>query len=224
MARVRLCSTTIYCAQFRPDRTDLRKVSALLGLGDGRMLLGTPDHGLLVTDTKSLSVFHPEFAQIAVSRLAGTPDALWVGTRKSGAWLWQAGEVSRFEAELPDPQVLSLEIDGPRAWVGTPLGVAEFVNGKFSRKLAGGVFAQAVALLPETGEFGRCRWDAGHWDHGRGHSAGRFEGRPAPAATGVGCRRACFTGSTVLRPPSAVSAGCDESNSDEGRGAGIGGP
>jgi hypothetical protein len=135
--------------EFRPDRTDLRKVSALLGLGDGRMLLGTPDHGLLVTDTKSLSVFHPEFARIAVSRLAGTPDALWVGTRKSGAWLWQAGEVSGFEAELPDPQVLSLEVDGQRAWVGTPLGVAEFVNGKFSRKLAGGVFAQAVALLPK---------------------------------------------------------------------------
>ncbi len=134
--------------QFRPNLIDLRKVSALLGLGDGRMLIGTPDHGLLVTDTKSLSVFHPEFAHIEVTRLAGTPDALWVGTRKSGAWLWRAGEVSRFEAELPDPQVLSLETSSARAWVGTPLGVAEFIDGKFSRKLAEGVFAQALALLP----------------------------------------------------------------------------
>jgi ligand-binding sensor domain-containing protein len=134
--------------QFRPDRIDLRKVSALLGLADGRMLMGTPDHGLLVTDTSQLSFFHPAFAQTEVTSLAGTEDALWVGTRKSGVWLWRAGEVRRFEAELPDPQVLSLETNGPKAWVGTPLGVAEFTDGKFSRKLAEGAFAQALGLLP----------------------------------------------------------------------------
>ncbi|MGA7413099.1 MAG: hypothetical protein WBW33_21660 [Bryobacteraceae bacterium] len=136
--------------QFRPDRPELRKVSALLGLGDGRVLWGTAEHGLLVTDTKQLSFFHPEFAQAEVTRLAGTKDALWVGTRKTGVWLWRAGEVRRFQTELPDPQVLSLETDGPRAWVGTPLGVAEFTDGKFSRKLAEGVFSQALGLLPGT--------------------------------------------------------------------------
>jgi len=136
--------------QFRPDRPELRKVSALLGLGDGRMLLGTAEHGLLVTDTKQLSYFHPEFAQAEVTKLAGTKDALWVGTRKAGVWLWRAGEVRRFETELPDPQVLSLEADGPRAWVGTPLGIAEFTAGKFSRKLAEGVFSQALGLLAGT--------------------------------------------------------------------------
>lgn len=136
---------------FRPDRPELRKVSALLGLGDGRMLVGTAEHGLLVTDTKQLSFFHPEFAQAEVTRLAGTKDALWVGTRKAGVWLWRAGEVRRFDAELPDPQVLSLETEGARAWVGTPLGIAEFTDGKFSRKLAEGVFSATLALLPETG-------------------------------------------------------------------------
>ena len=134
--------------QFRPDRPGLRKITALLGLGDGRMLLGTAEHGLLVTDTKQLSFFHPGFAQAEVTRLAGTRDALWVGTRKTGVWLWRAGEVRRFEAELPDPQVLSLETEGERAWVGTPLGVAEFTDGKFSRRLAEGVFSQALGLLP----------------------------------------------------------------------------
>ncbi len=136
--------------QFRSNNPELRKVSALLGLDDGRMLIGTPEHGLLVTDTKQLSFFHPEFAQAEVTRLAGTKDALWVGTRQAGVWLWRAGEIRRLERDLPDPQVLSLATDGPRAWVGTPLGVAEFTDGKFSRKLAEGVFAQALGLLPGT--------------------------------------------------------------------------
>ncbi len=135
---------------FRPDRPELRKVSALLGLGDGRMLLGTAEHGLLVTDTRQLSFFHPEFAHAEVTKLAGTKDALWVGTSKTGVWLWRAGEIRRFESELPDPQVLSLETDGARAWVGTPLGIAEFTDGKFSRKLAEGAFSQALGLLPGT--------------------------------------------------------------------------
>jgi ligand-binding sensor domain-containing protein len=136
--------------QFRPERPELRKVSALLGLGDGRMLLGTAEHGLLVTDTKQLSFFHPEFVQAEVTKLAGTKDALWVGTRKAGVWLWRAGEIRRFESDLPDPQVLSLETEGARAWVGTPLGVVEFTDGKFSRKLAEGVFSEALGLLPGT--------------------------------------------------------------------------
>jgi ligand-binding sensor domain-containing protein len=152
--------------QFQPDRGDLRKVSALLGLSDGRMLLGTPDHGLLVTDTKQLSFFHPELSQTQVTRLAGTEDDLWIGTRRSGAWLWRGGEIRRFEAELPDPQVLSLETSGARAWVGTPLGVTEFIDGKVSRKLADGVFAQALGLLPSHPESGGGTLAIGTMDEG----------------------------------------------------------
>ena len=140
--------------QLRPNLPQLRKVTALLGLDDGRMLLGTAEHGLLVTDTKNLAFFHSEFAQAEVTTLAGTKDALWVGTRGAGVWLWRAGEVERFKTELPDVQVLSIETHGPRTWVGTPLGIAEFTDGKFSRKLAEGVFAQALGVMPSVAESG----------------------------------------------------------------------
>ncbi len=131
--------------QFLPEKPALRNISAVLPLADGRVLLGTPTAGLYVTDGKSLRVFHPEFANTQVTALAGDEDQFWVGTRSDGAWLWRGGEAVHIAADLPDPQVLSLASNADNAWIGTPLGVAEFKDGKLTRRLADGIFAQALA-------------------------------------------------------------------------------
>jgi ligand-binding sensor domain-containing protein len=59
---------------------------------------------------------------------------------------FHAGETDSFaEAEgLPDPQVTSLAVAGDNTYVGTPLGVAVFDRGRFSRVLAPGVLATAL--------------------------------------------------------------------------------
>ena len=83
-----------------------------------------------------------------VTALAGDESSFWVGTIDQGVLHWHAGEVDRFgEAEgLPDPRVVSEAVDGGRAFVGTPLGVAEFHDGQFRRVLASGFFANALLV------------------------------------------------------------------------------
>ncbi len=131
--------------QFLPEKLALRKISALLPLANGHVLFGTPRAGLYISDGQSLRSFHPEFSKTQVSALSGDEDQFWVGTRNDGAWLWRGGEAMHVTADLPDSQVLSLASKGDDAWIGTPLGVAAFKNGKFIRRIADGVFAQTLA-------------------------------------------------------------------------------
>ncbi len=133
--------------QLAPQSPPLRKLTAILALPDGRMLLGTLNAGLYVTDTRRLSLFHAGFLNVPVTALAlgVTSEEVWVGTWTQGVWLWRAGTLSRFSSELPDPQVLSICRRDSAVWVGTPSGVAEFVNGQFHRHLADGLFARALA-------------------------------------------------------------------------------
>jgi hypothetical protein len=145
--------------QLRPQESGARKVSALLSMPNGTMLLGTPTAGLYSTDGKQLWLFHAQLAKVKVTALAGGQDALWIGTQDEGVWLWRAGTVRRFETELPDQQVLSLWSEAGSTWVGTPLGVAEFTNGEFSRRLASGVFARAV--LAQNGKLWISSFDEG---------------------------------------------------------------
>lgn len=128
-----------------PAAASQRKVSALLPLSDGRMIIGTLDAGLYVTDGKRLELLHAQFAQTKVTALAGDEEELWIGTRDAGVWMWRAGAATHFEAELPDAQVLSITTGEDAVWVGTPLGVSEFAHGRFRRKLAEGVFAQSLS-------------------------------------------------------------------------------
>jgi ligand-binding sensor domain-containing protein len=130
--------------QFQAQQPELRKLSALLPLNNGTMLLGTPTAGLFSTDGKQLTLFHPQLANVKVTALAGTQEAIWVGTQNQGVWLCRAGAVIRYKAELPDPQVLSLWSDGDSAWVGTPFGVAEFGSDRFRRRLADGILARTL--------------------------------------------------------------------------------
>jgi ligand-binding sensor domain-containing protein len=131
--------------QMLPEWVPLRKISSLLPLRNGRMLVGTPTAGLYITDGKTFRLFHPQFAKTEVTALAGDEDQLWVGTRDSGVWRWSGGEALHIIQQLPDAQVLSIATHGARAWVGTPVGVAEFSGGNLERHLADGIFAQALA-------------------------------------------------------------------------------
>jgi ligand-binding sensor domain-containing protein len=138
--------------QLLPAEAGYRKITALLALSGGRMLLGTAEHGLLVTDAVTLRQFHPLFAKTQVTALGGNEDELWIGTRGAGAYLWKAGRSQQFLTELADPQVLSIATAPGRAWLGTALGISEIRedgpagDSHFARGLAQGTFAQALAL------------------------------------------------------------------------------
>lgn len=107
---------------------------------------------MLVYDGKHLTEFHPQLAKVHVTALAGDDSSIWVGTLSDGAIHWHAGQADRFaEADgSPDPRVLSLAIDGDRAFVGTPVGVAEFRDGKFAPAVASGFFANSLLVDGDT--------------------------------------------------------------------------
>jgi len=128
-----------------PDAAPARKIASLLPLRNGRMLVGTPTAGLYITDGKTFRLFHPQFAKTQITGLAGDEDQLWIGTCDSGAWRWSGGEAVHITQELPDPQVLSIATRGDKTWIGTPLGIAEFGGKNLERRLADGIFAQALA-------------------------------------------------------------------------------
>jgi ligand-binding sensor domain-containing protein len=136
----------------KPDRPEQRKLTAVLALTSGRLLLGTDKFGLLVFDGRRLTPAHAALANVGVTALAGTDADVWIGTLARGVWHWRAGGVDRFDetSGLPDPRVLSIATSGDRAYVGTALGVAEFEGGHYTRTLASGLFAGAVAVRHDT--------------------------------------------------------------------------
>jgi len=138
--------------QVRPDAAAYGNLTALLPLSTGRILLGTARNGVVVYDGKRIAPFHPELAALQVSALAGDEASVWAGTVNDGLLHWHAGQVDRFgESEgLPDARILSIALAGDAAYAGTPLGVAEFVGGRFTRVLAQGVFAQSLLVRGDT--------------------------------------------------------------------------
>jgi ligand-binding sensor domain-containing protein len=138
--------------QIRPENPDGREITAILPLASGQLLIGTAKNGVLIYDGKRLGPFHPTLSGVHVTELAGDQSDLWIGTLDRGVLHWHGGEADTFgEAQgLPDPQVLSLLVSGARTFVGTPLGVAEFIQGRFARVLAQGAFAQALGADDST--------------------------------------------------------------------------
>jgi ligand-binding sensor domain-containing protein len=134
--------------QLRPENPEYRRLTAVLPLSSGRLLLGTEKHGVLIYDGKRLAAFHPSLTDQHVTALAGDGSSLWVGTLDRGLLHWSAGEVHSFgEAEgLPDRQVLSVVTNGNVAYAGTPVGIAEIRDDRFARSLAPGFFARALLL------------------------------------------------------------------------------
>jgi len=116
------------------------------------VLLGTEKDGVIVYDGKRIGLFHPSLAKLNVTSLAGDYADLWVGTIDRGVLHFHAGQLDAFGSSdgLPDPQVLSLAVDGGRAFAGTPVGVAEFDGGKYVRTLAAGTFARTLFVRGDT--------------------------------------------------------------------------
>ena len=136
----------------RPERAELRKLTATLVAGAGRILIGTDKLGVFDYDGRRITPAHPALANVSVTALAGTDGDVWIGTIDRGVLHWRAGGVDRFDesAGLPDPRVLSIVAVGDRAYVGTALGVAEFSNGAYVRTLGAGLFAAALAVRHNT--------------------------------------------------------------------------
>jgi ligand-binding sensor domain-containing protein len=132
--------------QIVPASAEARTVTAILPSSAGHLLIGTKKRGVLVYDGKRITVLHPMLDSVYVTSLAGNESDLWVGTLNRGILHLHGGAVESFtDAEgLPDPQVLSLAIAKNITYVGTPTGVAVFDEGRFSRVLAGGIFASAL--------------------------------------------------------------------------------
>jgi len=138
--------------QIRPVEPAYRKLTAVLPLSTGQVLLGTEKDGVIVYDGKQIKLFHPSLAKLRVTSLAGDYADLWVGTIDRGLVHFHAGQLDNFGTGegLPDPQVLSIAVDGARAFAGTPVGVAEFDGGKFARVLAAGTFARTLFVHGDT--------------------------------------------------------------------------
>jgi ligand-binding sensor domain-containing protein len=142
--------------QIRSDAEPSRNLTAVLQLASGRVLLGTEKNGVLVWDGSTLSRYHPALADLNVTALAGSEPDLWIGTIERGVFRWHAGQLDHFSEGqgLPDPRVLSLAVRGNAAYAGTALGAAEFQDGRFTRVLAGGFFANALLARDESIQVG----------------------------------------------------------------------
>ncbi len=142
--------------QIRSDAEPSRNLTTVLLLASGRVLLGTAKNGVLVWDGRTLGRYHPALADLEVTALAGSEADLWIGTIDRGVFRWHAGQLDHFSEGqgLPDPRVLSLAVQGNAAYAGTALGIAEFKDGRFTRVLAGGFFANALLARNESLEVG----------------------------------------------------------------------
>jgi len=138
--------------QVRPVDPGYRKLTSVLPLSTGQVLLGTEKDGLVVYDGNEIKIFQPSLAKLSITSLAGDPANLWVGTIDRGVLHWHAGQLDSFGTNegLPDPQVLSVVTDGDRAFAGTPVGIAEFDGDKLARSLAPGTFARALLVHGDT--------------------------------------------------------------------------
>jgi hypothetical protein len=132
--------------QIRATQEEARVVTALLPVASGSLLIGTAKLGLLIYDGKTLKKFHTTTDDVYVTSLAGSEAELWVGTLNDGLLYWHGGQTERMgEAQgLPDRRVDQIALGEGRAYVGTPMGVAEVRDGKILRELAKGSYAHAL--------------------------------------------------------------------------------
>ncbi len=137
-----------------------RDVTALLPLPDGDLLLGTRRGGLLVYSGETLMPIPLSVTGVSgagqvseVTALAAVDSAAFlVGTRTEGLFYMHGGTLEHVDkgTGLPDSRVESIVVAKGRAYVGTPLGVAEFnladADLRPARVLAQGVFAHALGF------------------------------------------------------------------------------
>src|SRR5215467_1960536 len=157
--------------QIFPANPEIRAITAILPASTGKLLIGTKKRGVLLYDGTSIRELHSTLDHLYVRALAGSETDLWVGTLEQGLKHWHAGTTDSFGEEqgLPDRQVQAIALAGERAYVGTPLGVAELDGGRFSRVLAKGALVISLyydkeELLVGTEDQGvvNVRLAAGH--------------------------------------------------------------
>ena len=134
--------------QIRARQDEARAVTCVLPLASGRLLMGTAKLGLLIYDGKTLKRFHPTTDNVYVTALAGNEAELWVGTLNDGLLHWHGGQTERIGEDqgMPDRRVEQIALAEGRAYVGTPMGVAEVREGKIARVLARGRYAHALLV------------------------------------------------------------------------------
>ena len=134
--------------QIYPANSETRSLTAILPTSTGNLLIGTKKHGVLVYDGKTIHTLHPTLDHLYVQALAGSETDLWVGTLDQGVKHWHAGTTDSFGEEqgLPDRQVQAITLSGEKAYVGTPVGVAEFDSGRLSRVLAKGTLVTSLRV------------------------------------------------------------------------------
>ncbi len=138
--------------QILPADPVARKITALLPLDTGRLLLGTAGHGVFYFDGKTLAPFDASLTGLRVTALAGDSTNLWTVTADRGLYYWHAGAITHFgEPEgLPDSNVTSLLVTASATFVGGPMGIAEFRGGRHYRTFARGFFTSALAIDGDT--------------------------------------------------------------------------
>ncbi len=148
-------------AQLLPASSEARDLTAVLPLATGDVLLGTRHHGLLLFDGTALTSVPLPAHATDITVLASTGSASYlVGTRTAGVFYAQGGVViqATTASGLPDNQVESMLVSANQAYVGTPLGIAQFdlTAPAFNptRTLAPGRFAHALALAQGTLDIG----------------------------------------------------------------------
>ena len=134
--------------QIYPANSETRSLTAILPTSTGNLLIGTKKRGVLVYDGKTIHTLHPTLDHLYVQALAGSETDLWVGTLDQGVKHWHAGTTESFGEEqgLPDRQVQAITLFGEKAYVGTPVGVAEFDCGRLSRVLAKGTLVTSLRV------------------------------------------------------------------------------
>jgi ligand-binding sensor domain-containing protein len=130
---------------------EVRSITAILPGSAGHLLIGTKKRGVLLYDGKQIRELHPTLSSLYVQALAGNEVDLWVGTLNQGVLHWHAGTSESFGEEqgLPDQQVQAIALAGDKVYVGTPLGVAEFDRGRFSRVLGPGLLVTCLFVSGE---------------------------------------------------------------------------
>lgn len=144
--------------QLLPAAADARDVTALLALASGDLLLGTRHRGVLIYNGATLVPLRFTLAGINpatldITALAAVDSASFlIGTRGSGVFYIHAGAVDHADASagLPDDEVESIAVAAGHAYVGTPVGTAEFdlpaPSFRPVRLLGRGLFSHALAV------------------------------------------------------------------------------
>jgi len=134
--------------QIYPANSETRSLTAILPTSTGNLLIGTKKRGVLVYDGKTIHTLHPTLDHLYVQALAGRETDLWVGTLDQGVKHWHAGTTESFGEKqgLPDRQVQAITLFGEKAYVGTPVGVAEFDRGRLSSVLAKGTLVTSLRV------------------------------------------------------------------------------